>query len=587
MIDQTVKDPHLEIKDKVDFWHNKLENRLARFNSMANFYRLLRPARASDFSGFSNPQVTETTRATEAIGTFIYRALTAATPNFQFLSKNPMVDQEQIWAAEQTVEWQKTATNFNRKLMRGCRSAALFGTLPFEEPWVQNFPYYESTDFCPLSLLQFAFDPLCFDITLSPWHAKIDYVTEGQLRDMAKKMPDVWDPVAIEDAITASQSMKNLSPEVLSRMTAAGYQTYSGTGGANTSRVYQLITYYGPLKDDPFYQEWCTATVNDLKTVRCHLSEYQRRPFNVGYMAEFEMEPYAYGVGSVAEQTQPEINSNRGRMHDTVTFALFNQWLIDRAANVKTSQLRIKPWGGIEVDGNVETAIKALRPQLEAVNFGLQLEAMMKTEFRATTGASDNLQAIVTQATATESSIAQTEAVRRLSVMAEIFSEPVLREHISKMHENNRTFLDQPFSIAVTGQEQPMRIYPSTIAVDVEVQTKIVTDKDFRPQRNKDLLQFLQVVTSIRNQNPQMGQVDLRPFVEEFARGIGMNPKNVWAVIPQLPGLTPPGAGQQPPAPPTALDRVSNIQNQMQSVRQNAGELGAAARNDALAPVAA
>lgn len=583
MIDPAVKDPHLEIKDKVDFWHNKLQGRLARFNSMANFYRLLRPARAADFSGFSNPQVTETTRATEAIATFVYRALTSAQPNFQFLSKNPMVTQEMLWQAEAVVEWQKTATNYNRKLMRGCRSAALFGTLPFEEPWTVNQPYYEATDFCPLSLLQFAFDPLCFDITLSPWHAKIDYVTDGQLRMLAKRMPDVWDPSAIEEAITASQSMKNLSPEVLSRMTAAGYQTYSGTGGVNVSQVYQLIIYYGPLKDDLSYQEWCVATVNDLKTVRCHPSEYKRRPFNVGYMAEFEMEPYAYGVGSVAEQTQPEMNSNQGRIHDVITFSLFNQWLIDRSANIKTSQLRVKPWGGIEVDGNVETAIKALRPQIEGATIGMNMQEMMKREFRATTGASDSLQAIVTEATATESSIAQTEAVRRLSVMAELFSEPVLREHVAKMHENNGMFLDQPFSIAVTGQPDPMRVFPQDLAIDVEVATKIVTDKDFRPQRNKDLLQFLQVVTSIRNQNPQMGQVNLEPFVEEFARGVGMNPKSVWSVIPQLPGLTPPGAGQQPSAPPTAMDRVSNIQNQMQSVRGTAGELGAAAHSDAMA----
>jgi len=586
MIDPNIKDPHLEVKEKVDFWHSKLESRLLRFNSMANFYRLLKPTRSADFSGFSNPQVTETTRATEAIATFIYRALTSAQPNFQFLSKNPMVTQEMLWQAESVVEWQKTVTNYNRKLMRGCRSAALFGTLPFEEPWVVNSPYYEATDFCPLSLLQFAFDPLCFDITLSPWHAKIDYVTEGQLRTMARQMPDVWDPQAIEEAVQASQNMKNLSSEVLARMTAAGYQTYSGSGGSNVSHVYQLITYYGPLKDDPSGRDWCIGTINDLKTVRLHTSEYKRRPFNVGYMAEFEMEPYAYGVGSIAEQTQPEMNSNQGRIHDVITFSLFNQWLIDRSANIKASQLRIKPWGGIEVDGNVETAIKALRPQIEGATVGMNLQDRMEQRFRATTGASDSLQAIVTQATATESSIAQTEAVRLLSVRAELFSESVLREHISKMHENNQTFLDQPFSIAVTGQPKPMRIFPSDLAIDVEVATKIVTDKDFRPQRNKDLLQFLQVVTSIRNQNPQMGQVNLEPFVEEFARGVGMNPKNVWAAIPAMPGMIAPpvNAGMGPQAP-TAMDRVSNIQNTMQSVRQSAGELGQAAHSDAMAGI--
>lgn len=579
MIDETVKSPHLEIKDKVDFWYNKMESRLSRFNSMANFWRLLRPHRSSDMSGFSNPQVTETTRATEAIATFLYRALTSANPNFQFLSKNPFVTQEQLWASEQVVAWQMTATNYRRKLMKACRSVALFGTVPFEEPWVVNMPYYESADFIPLSLLQFAFDPLCFDISLSPWKAKISYYTEDQLREMARQQPDVWDQQAIEEGIQMSASMKNLSPSLLSRMSAAGYATYTSSGGSNYSHIYQVVLYYGPLKDDSSGQQWCVGTLNDLKTIRCHRSEYKRIPFNIGYMAEFELEPYAYGVGSVSESMQPEMNSTQGRIHDTITFSLFNQWLADRSANVKTSQLKIKPWGLIEIDGNTETALKALRPQIEGATVGMNLQQMLKTEYRATTGASDSLQAIVTQATATESSIAQTEAVRRLSVQAEILSEPLLREHVSKMHENNLAFLDQAFTIGVTGRPNSLRVFPNDLALDVDVETKIVTDKDFRPQRNKDLLQFLQVVTSIRNQNPQMGQVNLAPFVEEFARGVGMDPKSVWSAIPQLPGMVEPGGAPQPSAPPTAMDRVGNIQNSLTNLRSNAGELGADAHS--------
>jgi hypothetical protein len=254
---------------------------------------------------------------------------------------------------------------------------------------------------------------------------------------------------------------------------------------------------------------------------------------------------------------------------------------VNRSANVKGSQMKIKPWGVVEVDGDIDASIKALRPQLEGVNFGLQLENMMKTEFRSTTGASDSLQAIVTEATATESSIAQTESVRRLSVIAEIFSEPMLREHISKCHENNMTFLDQPFSIAATGRpmQETLRVFPSDFAVDAEVITKITTDKDFRPQRNKDLLQFLQVVTSIRNQNPQMGQVDLKPFVEEFARGIGMNPSLVWSAIPSTPGVY--GPGQPGGSPLTAMDQMGESLRQAESVRSNAGALGAAASQDA------
>lgn len=573
MIDfKGLTDPRLEIKEKFDFWHERLSSHLSRFNSMADLWRLIRPARNGDFSGFANPQVTETTRATEAIATFLYRAMTSAQPNFQLTSSNPNVLEEDLWVAEQVLIWQQTATQYRRKLLKACRSMSLFGTVGIEQPWVVNMPYFEATDFVPRSLLQLAFDPLCFDISLSSWHGIIDYVTPDYLRMLAKKMPEVWDPEAIEKAIASSQDAKNVSPEVLQRMSQAGYNIYGGSG--RVSNVLELKTYYGILNEDKTGSEWCASTVNDLVTVKFHDGVYRRRPVGFAHLCEFEFEPYGYGVGRVGEVSQPEINSNRGRMHDTITFSLFNQWLVNRSANLKSKQMKIQPWGTVEVDGDPDSMIKALRPQLEGVNFGLQLETLMKNEFRATTGATDNLQALVTQATATETSIAQTEAVRRLSVISEIVSEVLLRDHVSKMHENNQTFLDQPFSIAVSGQPSNLKVFPNDLAMDVEVQTKIVTDKDFRPQRNKDLLQFLQVVTSIRSQNPQLGQINLQPFVEEFARAVGMNPKAVWQAIPQLPGLPSPAGG---PSLPGAMDRLTSQMSEAGSMRSNAGELGAEA----------
>lgn len=574
-----IKDPHLEIKEKVDFWHTRMNAQLSRFNAYADFWRLVKPPRPGDLSGFANPQVTETTRATEAIGTFLYRAMTSAQPNYQLVSRNPYVPAELLWKNEQVLYWQQNVTLYRRKLLKACRSVALFGTVPVEQPWMMNLPYWESTDFIPRSLLQVAFDPLAFDIASSGWHALIDYVTEDQLRQLAIKNPDVWDREAIESAIDASQDMKNLSPEVTARMTSAGYQTYSG--GHGPSHIYQLVTYYGYLKDDKNGTEYCVGTVNDLATVKFFQSPYGRRPLTFGHLNEFEMEPYAYGVGRVAEASQPDINSNRGRMHDTITFSLFNQWLADRAANLKPSEMKIKPWGVVEVDGNPENMLKAFRPQLEGVNFGIQLETLMKSEFRSTTGATDNLQAMVTEATATESSIAQTEAIRRLSVIAEILSEALLRDHVSKMQENNATFLDKPFVVGVSGESEPVRVFPSEFIPEVEVVTKIVTDKDFRPQRNKDLLTFLQVVTSIRSQNPQLGQVNLKPFVEEFARGVGMNPKMVWSAMPSLVN---PQTGNV--NIPNAIDQAGASVAGAEGVREIAGELGANARSAAEAGMA-
>lgn len=585
-IDASIGDPLDEIKEKVDFWRTRLNFQLNQFNDMANFWRLIKPKRSGDLSNFANPQLTETMRAVETIATFFYRALTAENPNFALYSKSPFVTEDQLYKSEAVLAWQQNVTQYRRKLMKACRSVALFGIVPVEEPWVVNGKYYESTDFLPRGLIQFAFDPLCFDMALSGWHCVVEYVTEDQLRQLYRQMPNAWSAVAIEEAISASSSTKNLSPELLARFTAAGYSTYGTAGSSVTSNIYELKLYYGKLKKDDSQSEWCAATINDVKTIKCYQSPYPRRNFTFGVINEFEFEPYPYGVGKIALQTQPEMNSNRGRMHDVLTFSFFNQWLANRSANIKSKDLKLRPWKLIQVDGNPEEAIKALRPQIDGVNVGLAMEDRMKSEFRTTTGAADSLQAIVTAATATESSLAQNEAVRRLSVSAEIFSDSVLREHISKMHENNIAFLDQPFWIAATGDKPPVRIFPNDLAPEVEVTTKVVTDKDFRPQRNKDLLQFIQTITSIRSQNPQLAQIDLQPFVEEFARAVQINPKKVWQAIPAMPGMIAPPPNMAPnPAMPNAMDKVGMLQNALQRVRSQVGNSDQVMRESAGVPV--
>jgi hypothetical protein len=271
--------------------------------------------------------------------------------------------------------WQQDQTGYRQKLLRSLRSVALFGTTGVIQPWVSNMPYWEATDFQPKSLLQIAFDPLSFDISMSGWHAIIDFVTQDMLWDLPKKMPGVWDEEAIKKCIEMSGDSKNLSPELIGRLANAGYSMNSQN---KTSNIYQLVTYYGPLRDDKSHSEWCVSTINDIKTVRGHKQVYKRRPLTFSHLNQFEMEPYGYGVGSVSESLQPEINQNRARMHDTVTFALFNIWLANRSANIKNSQLKAKPWALVEVDGDPENSLKALRPQLEGVNFGVILEKLMR-----------------------------------------------------------------------------------------------------------------------------------------------------------------------------------------------------------------
>lgn len=579
MIDPAIKasDVTGEVKAKVEFWHDRMTSKLYRFNDMADMWRLIKPNMPSDLSGFANPQLTETTRATEALATFMHRSLTSQNPNYELRSYNPNTSQEMLWQSERLIEVQKTQTQYNRKLLRALRSVSLFGTVPVERPWIRCLPSLEATDFVPRSLLQVAFDPLCFDITQSPWHATIDFVTEEQLMKAARDMPEVFDPIAIQGCLGGSSGENKMSPEIISRLAAAGYLSF-GAQGTKTSKIHYLVTYYGPLQDtqNPEGKDWCIGILDESYLIRGHVSSYTKRPYDFSYLTEFEMESYGYGVGNIGNAMQPEMNSNRGRMHDTANFSLFNMWIADRMSNIKTAQLRVKPWGVVEVDGGTNS-LTPIRPQLEGINFGILLEKMMKEEFRTTSGASDSLQAMVTEASATESSIAQNEAVRRVSVMAEQQAEPLIRRHIQAMHENNLAFLDQPFWISATGQgKPPLRIFPGDLAQDIEVVVKVVTDKDFRPQRNKDIIQMLQILTSIRSEHPEIGNFNLRPWVEELARGVAIDPKEIMNT-PMMPPMGMGVGGGAPP--PTAMDQVGGALARANSVRSQAGELGARSRS--------
>jgi len=47
-----------------------------------------------------------------------------------------------------------------------------------------------------------------------------------------------------------------------------------------------------------------------------------------------------------------------------------------------------------------------------------------------------------------------------------------------------------------------LQIFPEDMAYDLDFKVKIVTDKDFRPNRLKMLIQAIQIFTSIRNELP-------------------------------------------------------------------------------------
>ena len=110
----------------------------------------------------------------------------------------------------------------------------------------------------------------------------------------------------------------------------------------------------------------------------------------------------------------------------------------------------------------------------------------------------------------------QGEALRGLSLKAEINCDMVIKPHLQVMHKN---FIDQ-------------NPYDTKVIRDLDFIVKSVTDKDFRPEQSKKLLEFLQFATSIRQAMPL--DFNPMPIIKYFARSVGINPRELKEPRPEI-----------------------------------------------------
>lgn len=497
-----------------------MSKHLDDFNIFAATWRLDVPTRGASLNAYSNTRTAETTRATETLSTSIFRMMTAQDPNFALYALRDDVTDDHLIRNEAVLRTQQRRMFYKRKLLRATRSMVLFGTVPVEIPWwmeqANGQVYFEGTDFCPLSLLQFAFDPSCPDIKQSDFKTPMWFISAARLRQLAKGAPGVWDQQAVEDAISECRDTSKVNARISDRLQKAGYQV-------TDAKTLIMSTRWGI---DPETGESMRATViNEKYLVAYHPNpfEHGRDPFLISSMIDFELEPYGYGVGNLGKRMQAEMDANRNRNNDLMTFSQWHMWKAARTAGIKMTDLRMVPFRIIQMDET--NSLEPLRPDLTGLKPGLEHEERIKNDFRAVTGATNDLQAESTGATATEASITQNEAVRRVAVIAELAAEELVREYVELSIKNNAQLLDQPIWANITGEGAPMMVLPGHLRKEIGVECKITTDKDFRPERTRRLIEALQILTNIRQQIP--GNVDVSPLITEIMRDFGINPKKV------------------------------------------------------------
>ncbi len=520
-----IKIPRVHIEEILDrnmTWERNSDSFLEQANHIAEMWRLNPPGKTGGDTQLTNTRTAELVRSSESISTLMFRMMTASDPNFDVVPKQIGIgdDENRLQAISRLLQWQQMHLHYRKNLKNSLSSMVTFGTTIVEERWrsfpnAQN-PIVEGTEFVPRSLSQVAFNTSVHDIAQSDWYNTTDFMTSHALRSLVKANPRLWDEKQIELAIEQGKDKTKIPEKIRQRRRAAGYDEVD-------MDIFQVTTFHGFFDDFPEEEgkNWVVTLVNDQFQIAGHGNPFDHGefPFRVASYMDFELEPYGYGFGRTGFLPLNQLDAVRNMTMDTVIMALFNMWSVSTLAEIEGPTMKMVPLGIVR--STDPAGIIPLRPDLAAAKAGIELDALIKDEYRSAVGATHNLQGIVTEATATESAIVQNEALRRVAVYTEIAAEELVRRHLYMSHRNNVQFLDRDIYLTVSGEEKPTRVNKDIINMDADFLIKIVTDKDYRPQRMQNLLQALQIVSSVRQDIPN-AQAEVQTLWREIKRMFGL-----------------------------------------------------------------
>jgi hypothetical protein len=350
-------------------------------------------------------------------------------------------------------------------------------------------------------------------------------LTDYQLLNLADGNSQIWNMAEIEKAI---DEMKDASDTGLTSKSQRDQRRIRAGYSEIKAKKHQLILYNGRVPkevietpefqemwqkygrtDDPRMTDITIGILDKKYIVRFHPTPYGtwHHWYDIGHDVEIELQPFGLGVGSQGKDSQKDMNRILRYCANVAKFSLFNVFLAGRGSGLKSGNMNVIPWSALQVDD--VSQIKELRPQIEGITAGLKLFELMRDDFRGVTHATTTLQAALSGATATESSLAQSEALRAISIIAEVNADSVIRPYLRTTIIN---MIDQ-------------NPYDTDLVRDVDVYVKVTTDKDYRPEHAKKLLEFANLLTSIRNNVP----LDLNPapIYDYIARAVGINPRRL------------------------------------------------------------
>jgi hypothetical protein len=480
-----------EVIGKITNYEARMTNRLARWVEYAELY--CGKTSTLKENSKNSPNSTELYKAVRSMSNMIIRMLLGQKPAFE-LSALDIIghsDPNKLIKAEHYVTNQMDLARVDKNMKRAIDQLLLYGSVavhhPFE-PLRASFLGRKRyiTSYRPVSLINCAFALDAYDIEESGWIGLSDIQSKAELaklksHDLEGKMYDLGE---IAKAEAQSAYTPRVNTWVSQRMAWQGYVNQNFEGGM------ERTTYYGPLDCMNDGEEHCVEIVNREFIIR--MESYDGvRPVSVTTINTLDVEPLGNGLGDMFRPLLLQLDETRLSLLNTITLAGANMFAKQKSLTDEDMDFAIRNFGIVNLEN---PNIVPISPNPATVAHIAGYEQSLIQQFRQASGATDTLQAVVSedQSTATAVSLAMNESVRNLSVQAQCNAPTLLKQYVQLCLQNAQKYVTEPFVLSI--HNAPITIIPSDLLIDVDVRIKTTTDQDFRPAKIKNLMSAAQLM---------------------------------------------------------------------------------------------
>lgn len=493
---------------------------------LGNYYRQYRgiPGR-KNYEGLANVVVNETLEACESITAQELHTI-FGEPKPVMVQGREQTDQTKAILVENLMEYYFDMMGWKSKVLRQLRQKNKYGTTIARVCWcfqekditqrtkaglsqsrriTKNHPDVEYLD-----LMDVAFDPGKPDIDDMDWVVVRKRVTWDYIKERERN--GLYSPAQVLKIKRNSSAKKSstIGDKKKQNLQAIGINYHYFD-----DNLYEILEYWGLAPrwwvDDEFdinseqaneMVECVLEVVNDGETLRLERNPYwhQEKPFAIAQFIQVDDESYGMGVCEIAEYLQQELNDKRNQLLDHATEQIAPPLIINRAAAIDDTQIKLKPFQKIKSDLPGDSAITPMRlggNPLENVT----MDNIIKQDIRNQTGATNPVQGVETKKdqTAFEISTLQNRGSARINISTIDFSEKFLKRCYRLMFAMVQQYVDRAMVVRIVGKDgiKWEQVTPEDVACDYDIIPKVSTDMDNRSIVRNQLIQFLAQIVPI------------------------------------------------------------------------------------------